>query len=430
MSAKMYVQQPISMAQHLASPPMVKPHNACDECRARKLKCSGEPTGCSRCVADGVACLYSPRKQMGRPRKRRREEETQDCAYDPWDFGSNGGPTMRATSQPGSSILLPSTCDPQLPANGFTGMDGISTESLSFDNGRHMARMGYGSLSQDPFASAGISDVDPAYDSLQSFPTPNTFSDYSEWMPVPEPVLPLTTMPSAQTQLQTPPTTIYHNSSSPEVRSPEIARCDCLPTLYKTLSIFPSTSTPTFPDSMRFLKEAVAIGRSMLKCTNCPNSYNTALQNGTGLGTLLNLVIMEYTKLLKHIDERSQKEDKFVFRMGEMITPQTQHLHTRTLSCPMGISVDLSGPEWRIIARTAVRKEVFGDDTGNENVATLLDGMKERQVRWHSMFSTDSHIHEHSAASVNDGERGGSECICTQVLYIDRLKRALKDLGL
>ena len=49
-------------------------HGVCDECRARKLKCSKERPGCSRCLQDGIRCQYSAKKVMGRPRKRRRGE--------------------------------------------------------------------------------------------------------------------------------------------------------------------------------------------------------------------------------------------------------------------------------------------------------------------------------------------------------------------
>ncbi|KAK1241541.1 hypothetical protein MKX08_001515 [Trichoderma sp. CBMAI-0020] len=46
-------------------------HRACDECRFRKVACTKEPGGCSRCQKEGIACVYSPQKPMGRPRKRR-----------------------------------------------------------------------------------------------------------------------------------------------------------------------------------------------------------------------------------------------------------------------------------------------------------------------------------------------------------------------
>ncbi|KAJ2968190.1 hypothetical protein NQ176_g9301 [Zarea fungicola] len=49
-------------------------HRACDECRSRKLACSKEADGCSRCRREGIACYYSPQKPMGRPRKHRSAE--------------------------------------------------------------------------------------------------------------------------------------------------------------------------------------------------------------------------------------------------------------------------------------------------------------------------------------------------------------------
>ncbi|KAK5990860.1 hypothetical protein PT974_09135 [Cladobotryum mycophilum] len=53
-------------------------HRACDECRFRKIACSKEPDGCARCKKEGIQCHYSPQKPMGRPRKRRHVEESQE----------------------------------------------------------------------------------------------------------------------------------------------------------------------------------------------------------------------------------------------------------------------------------------------------------------------------------------------------------------
>ena len=52
--------------------PGAKRHAACDECRKRKLKCSGEPPGCARCNKQNLTCHYSKQAQMGRPRKKRK----------------------------------------------------------------------------------------------------------------------------------------------------------------------------------------------------------------------------------------------------------------------------------------------------------------------------------------------------------------------
>ncbi|KAL6704029.1 hypothetical protein ACN47E_008793 [Coniothyrium glycines] len=45
--------------------------SACDECRLRKVKCSGEQP-CRNCQDDGVFCSFSNSKPVGRPRKRPR----------------------------------------------------------------------------------------------------------------------------------------------------------------------------------------------------------------------------------------------------------------------------------------------------------------------------------------------------------------------
>ncbi|KAK0746106.1 hypothetical protein B0T18DRAFT_429128 [Schizothecium vesticola] len=47
---------------------------ACDECRTKKLACSKELDGCGRCKKEGIKCIYSAQKTMGRPRKRAHHE--------------------------------------------------------------------------------------------------------------------------------------------------------------------------------------------------------------------------------------------------------------------------------------------------------------------------------------------------------------------
>lgn len=42
---------------------------ACDGCHVRKLRCSRNSSSCARCLRDGVQCVYSPARKVGRPSK-------------------------------------------------------------------------------------------------------------------------------------------------------------------------------------------------------------------------------------------------------------------------------------------------------------------------------------------------------------------------
>ncbi|KAI7285068.1 hypothetical protein KC340_g18385, partial [Hortaea werneckii] len=89
----------------LATPshPNPKLRAACDECRLKKLKCTGEQPACSRCVREGIRCIYSPQKPMGRPKKKRQRiegaEEDGEAFY-PQQLQQQEG--RRAPSQPAS----------------------------------------------------------------------------------------------------------------------------------------------------------------------------------------------------------------------------------------------------------------------------------------------------------------------------------------
>ena len=145
------------------------------------------------------------------------------------------------------------------------------------------------------------------------------------------------------------------------------------------------------------------------------------------LGTLMDLVINEYGKLLHHIDERSTGSGKMTLRMGEL-SPGTEHLHTGTLDCPMGINVDVSCDEWRTLARKSVRKELYGP--GDHNLAQLLQEMQDRQQMWHSRSDGNQRQPETTEEAVNAQGKGNKDCVCTQFIFIDRLRQKLDALNI
>lgn len=81
-------------------------HRACDECRLRKLACSKEVDGCRRCRREGIACVYSDQRQMGRPRKRPRQDSGlgwRDAA----DAAAAAATAVAAPSLPTAAAALP-----------------------------------------------------------------------------------------------------------------------------------------------------------------------------------------------------------------------------------------------------------------------------------------------------------------------------------
>lgn len=125
-----------------------KIHTACDECRARKLKCSSTTPPCARCEREGVPCVYSPMKTMGRPRKRRKEsgegEEPREAGH---TTSGSGTPVGRPTSTLGEGHRAETTWD-------------VTVHDASVLNGDNMLDFG---LPEGIWDSLGIADAAPSY---------------------------------------------------------------------------------------------------------------------------------------------------------------------------------------------------------------------------------------------------------------------------
>ncbi|KAL6154692.1 hypothetical protein ACJQWK_01280 [Exserohilum turcicum] len=55
-----------------------KPHASCELCRARKIRCSGQRSGCDRCIAMSVECKY--RDRTGRRKRQASNDGTRSAA--------------------------------------------------------------------------------------------------------------------------------------------------------------------------------------------------------------------------------------------------------------------------------------------------------------------------------------------------------------
>ena len=205
--------------------------------------------------------------------------------------------------------------------------------------------------------------------------------------------------------------------------------CSCLEGLYSTLASFQSLPAPSFPFSLAALRKARQCGYKVVRCETCPQKYNTAVQNSMLLCTLLHLVTNEYGKLLRHIDERSQSGEQIEFRAAEP-SMFFDARHTGTIDCPMAVTIELDGDEWRVLARKAVRQEVVGGLKTSESIINLVQEMRDRQLLWHGTCARGENLHDggmhDTAANISNGKKDGH--ICAQLVQISNIQTALEAL--
>ncbi|KAF2472140.1 uncharacterized protein BDR25DRAFT_284635 [Lindgomyces ingoldianus] len=335
----------------MAEIPIEKLHAACDECRTRKLKCSGETPQCSRCEREGIRCIYSPQKQMGRPRKRRRDEIDQ-----PTTQTSTAASDSSSSSFPRPTLtdfgLIPS---PELAEfSGFSDFQAINglVDSL-------------GPIPHDDFALAHP---------YTRGHTPDLNFDID---PIIDPSLwdaqPIGSKP---------------NNSIPLVpdQQPE-GPCTCLSIMYLTLSDLQAMTSFSFPAVIPKLRHAMRAVSVIVHCEKCPKEPFSAIQNVLTISSLLSALAERFHKVLHEIDQEckrlEQSGEKKQFRVGDN-NPAHQHLHTGTLDCPMGFDIELEAKEWKQLTKKALKTEVLGGGSNPIPLSSLIDQMEERQRGWHT----------------------------------------------
>ncbi|ORY13494.1 hypothetical protein BCR34DRAFT_264339 [Clohesyomyces aquaticus] len=336
-----------------------KLHSACDECRTRKLKCSGEFPNCSRCEREQIRCVYSPQKQMGRPRKRRREEGEPPTPAEQMQIPA-GTNLSRTDSLPGPSfsdfetdvVGLSAFAQFPTPDNMVHSLGSVPHEDAL---GINLAQLPAPDLNFDPI-------IDPALWHAQ--PGPN-----SGWGDENHPA-------STNPNLNTPHTPV--SDSGP---------CSCLSNMYLTLSDLQSMTFFSFPAVIPKLRLAIMSASDIVRCDKCPADPFNAIQNVLTLASLLSALAERYHKVLFEIESEAirleQAGKKKPFRVGDN-NPALHHLHTGTLDCPMGFDVELEAGEWRRLAKKALKTEVLGGGSNLTPLTALLDQMEARQRRWHA----------------------------------------------
>ncbi|KEF58041.1 uncharacterized protein A1O9_05964 [Exophiala aquamarina CBS 119918] len=424
--------------------PTLKRHAACDECSMtqystlvfllidiesagkRKLKCSGEPTGCGRCIKQHLVCHYSVQKQMGRPRKRQKTDQDQSQHA-----------RARSQSLPTQSLPEP-VIDPELTAkfseradfeNVCTGPVAQTIKRASNQNYSNMPNTFPNMPSSQ--TSASRSSRTPPYDQPQtppdgvpisniSYPTDATlWPDFSEMAMLPMPLQDRQTKENIilfDPRNPDNPSISYDADADPStlLNLPSVPECPCLPNSYLTLSTLSTLSAfPVSSGTIDTLLQAHRTTKASLHCAVCPQKFQSGSQNVMLNSVLINVMADHWHRVRK---ATAQDLKKGFGSNPDAVTDRSPSSGASDSSdrTTMSVHEELA---WRTFGHNLIRAHVFGDapipqppDTpsprpslaASASAVTLLSALstfERRQKQWHGQeqwtgefpkrFSTD-----------------------------------------
>ncbi|KAF2762049.1 hypothetical protein EJ05DRAFT_472979 [Pseudovirgaria hyperparasitica] len=401
----------------------------------RKLKCSGTTPKCARCEREGVRCEYSPQKQMGRPKKRRRADESEQ------------------------QDTPPDEVSPETPAAPAITMDdlgfghGAGFDDFDFDMFSGMLQCDQGHQHQI--------NIDPALSNNQNgtYPTPyleawNGFTaceSIQQWQQHTNqqnllyPIIP-SPNPTPATTTSTTTTITPHPPAPDQSPQPPAASttpiCSCLSSMYLTLSTLSTLPTHSFPQILSPIRSSLAVASTVLTCPTCPLASATLIQNIGVLQTLLTTLANTFFRALAAIDTEATRltsaGDTRAYRFSEHSSPDTPApapapgIHTahapNTVQSQVkennstneedsptpSFSLEFTGDEWRALARKALQAEA-GTCKGRPPERTfvgVVESMVVRQRRWHADLNVGQmceHLYFRKRKKKDGGEGVGQD---------------------
>lgn len=197
---------------------------------------------------------------------------------------------------------------------------------------------------------------------------------------------------------------------------PGMSSCACLSNMYLTLSSLQSLTSFSFPFTLTPLRSALGLATEVVHCDFCPRDVFFSMQNSSLLNTLLLSIGERFHRLLVAIDEEAKRAEELGIRkhirVGEQ-NPETLTMHSGLPDCPMSFQVELEVPEWRRMARRAVKTEVMGREGNGPTFLKVIEEMESRQIRWHeNPEMTNSRAHIFGAEALHSSRcKTGYECL-------------------
>jgi hypothetical protein len=361
----------------------------------RKLKCSGEPAGCDRCIKQKLTCHYSAQKQMGRPRKRQKTDgEFAGEETDPVHHTAQTTSVSRKVSPP---KVWEQDVDPALTEKEIerTNFQNICVASLSQSVKRSVSEAqsaaGRTSSSKDSgtnlAGSQGSSttspDDAPRTPSQGSDRAPPAFNidDISQWPDFSDmTMLPMIVQDRIEsensmyggdkigsgfaTSSEPTPYSTYLSGRDADPNTmgqiPSMPACPCLPNLYLTLSTLSSLSAfPISSGMIDTLLNAHRTCRSVIYCGICPQKMASGSQN-VFLSTMLVTVLADHWHRVKRATATELKAgfgtldvDPVTLESSSSIAGVDSNGTTK-----LSLREDL---EWRTFGYRLIRAFVWGD---------------------------------------------------------------------
>ncbi|KXJ95549.1 hypothetical protein Micbo1qcDRAFT_27244 [Microdochium bolleyi] len=340
MASEQPLPMPAKAEVHEAPAPTPK-HRACDECRSRKLACTKEPDGCSRCKREAITCHYSPQKQMGRPRKRPREDNEP----------KSGTPAEEPAAKTAMAEAPPNVADP-----GMALIDLLLGEENLYDMSSSLDFMGLSTEAQVPDfhlpmetpkesqdqyqfswgGDVGNFDFGPS-DQVQGFS--NSDYDLDSFLAATEPSPPVEQVPALSphnsnyaSTPDSPATTTNYTSVTAASPALPTQRCGCSGALYLALTSLHSLEKDV-TGAVRQARLAAKTAYEVVNCSVCAPTIEQlplitapiamqAFQNKMLLGTLIPSIVHAYSTILRMADAESQaaraERRQLVFKLNDL----------------------------------------------------------------------------------------------------------------
>lgn len=127
--------------------------------------------------------------------------------------------------------------------------------------------------------------------------------------------------------------------------------CTCLPDLYLALTNLSTlTSLPMNPNTIETLQTATRTGHNVLYCPECPQKFQSSMQNLMLLATLLSGIADSWS----HILHASPQDLARGFSIGPTVRSSTS-------TDPANSWTETEEAEWKLFAHYLIRQYVFGD---------------------------------------------------------------------